>query len=282
MDWFILALISVTTASISSLFQRVLMKGEKSDPFAYGLVFQFLSAVLVAFFAIWHGFVFLPLDKIGGNLVLEAMLYAGFTLFLFKALQTTEASQVTILGSTRVFWTILVALAFLGESLDIKKIAGVFLIISAIAFVFYRKKSIYLGKGGIFALLAAFCFGVAFANDTYILRFTEAFSYTVIAFTLPGIVILGLNPGLVKKMRILFKPSILTKMIIMSFFYSTAAVTAYLAYQKGGAATQLAPIFQFSVILTVILAVILLKERDNLIKKLIGAVIATIGIIFLR
>jgi len=47
-------------------------------------------------------------------------------------------------------------------------------------------------------------------------------------------------------------------------------------------ASQIAAINQAQVIITVLLAVLLLKEKDNLLRKLIAAVLVTIGVILVR
>lgn len=48
-----------------------------------------------------------------------------------------------------------------------------------------------------------------------------------------------------------------------------------------GPASQIAPINQAQVIVTVLLAIIVLKERDHLFRKVIAAILVTIGVILL-
>jgi len=44
MNWIILSVLSVATASVSRILQKVLLRGEKSNPYAFGFVFQTLIA----------------------------------------------------------------------------------------------------------------------------------------------------------------------------------------------------------------------------------------------
>lgn len=285
MNWFILALISITTVSISSLLQKVLMKDEKSDPFVYGFFFQLFCSILIFIFAFSKGFVMPPITNLGLNFFFEAILYAGFTIFLFKALKLIEASEVTILTTTSAFWTILVALLFLGESFSMIKLLGVLLILIAVIFVNQREKqlSFHFNKGSLYALLAALCFGLAFANDAYILQHkVDAVSYTAIAFLLPSIVIVLARPSILSNIKSFLKPALITKVGLLGLFYSISAITAYLAYQAGGNASQLAPISQSRVVLTVILAAFFLNERSHLLKKLFAAILVSIGVLLLR
>lgn len=282
MTWFLLSIISVTTLAIANLFQRILMRDEASNVVAYSLVFQLMSALLIGLFALTRGFIMPPLQELWLNFGLMTILYAAGTMFLFKALQTTEASKATVLRSSSALWTILVALLFLGESFNPVKIVGIGLLLGSIVLISLKKELIKFNKGDLYVLGSAFCFGVAFANDTFILRQADALSYTAIAFLLPGLLILGMRPKAIKETRLFLRPRVLLRMVVLVFFYSTSAITIYLAYQQGGAASQLAAIAQSAVILTVILAAIFLRERSHLPRKFIAAIMATAGVLLIR
>jgi len=281
MEWFVFAMISVGTLAVSNLLQRVLMKDKESDPIAYGLAFQWICATLVGIYAFWNGFVVPPIRELPLNFVLMALLYGFSTILILKALKTIEASEATILASSRAVWTILVALIFLGETFSIIKLIGTLLIFIAIFLVSYEKR-LSLKIGSFYVLAYALLFGVAVANDTYIIRQADVPSYLTMAFLLPGFVILAYNPSVIKKMKIFLKNDILMKMILLAIFYSISAIAFYLAYQSGGNVSQIAPINQSVVIVTVILAAIFLKERKHLIRKIIAAFFVSIGVLLLR
>lgn len=282
MTWFLLSIISITAIAIANLFQRILMKDETSNVVAYSLVFELMGASLIGLFAFAQGFIMPPIQELWLNFGLMTILYASGTILLFKALRTTEASKAIILRSSSAFWTIIVALTFLGESFNPVKVLGIGLILGGIVLVSLRKEAARFNKGDLYVLGSALCFGVAFANDTFILRQSDALSYTALAFLLPGLLILAMKPGAIKDTRLFLKPYVLLRMTILVFFSSIATITAYLAYQQGGAASQLAAITQSAVILTVILAAIFLRERSHLPRKFIAAVIATAGVLLIR
>ncbi|TSC53267.1 MAG: hypothetical protein LiPW16_442, partial [Microgenomates group bacterium LiPW_16] len=58
--------------------------------------------------------------------------------------------------------------------------------------------------------------------------------------------------------------------------------SVYTAYLVGGEASRIIPVNQSSVILTVILAAIFLKEKEKLARKLIGSILVVLGVMFLR
>jgi drug/metabolite transporter (DMT)-like permease len=279
-----LILISVFSVSISNLLKRVLMKDEKSDPFIFGFFFQFICSLLLFLFAFSRGFVFPPIWDLPFNFLLLAVLYAAFTIYLFKAFKTIQASEVVILLTTSSLWTIIIALLFLGETLSFTRVLGVLIIFTAVVLVNYNKKfNFQFSKGVVYALIAAFCIGVAFANDAYILNFgVDVTSFTAVSFFLPSMVILLVNPKLLLEVNKFANTRIVVKMFLLGFFYSIAAIAAYLAYQAGGGVSQLAPISQSRVVLTVILSALILKEKDNLSKKLFAAGLVTVGVLLLR
>ncbi len=92
MVWFFYAIISIITISFASLFQKVLMKDEESDPVSYSIVFQLLGALMAGAFAFFKGFEMLPIKAYPFNFLLEAILYAFGILLTFKALKTIEVS----------------------------------------------------------------------------------------------------------------------------------------------------------------------------------------------
>ena len=71
----------------------------------------------------------------------------------------------------------------------------------------------------------------------------------------------------------------LKKLGMLSILYAASAITIFSAYQVGRNAAQIAPLNQTSTILTVILAIIFLKERSQLVRKLLGGLLSFIGIV---
>lgn len=284
MDWFILAIIAVFTGSASFLLQRVLMKDDKSDAFTYAIVFQILCAIFLGVFSSFNGFSFPNIMDLKFNYLLVGVLYAGGALASFQAYKTLEASQVSIIAATSPLWTIIGALFFLQESFTSLQFIGSLLVLLAIILVNYTKRGIAFNQGTIYALLFAIFFGIALVNDKYILNVSpaDALSYTTIAFALPALIMIIIRPFVFKKMKVFLQPKILKNMLIMSFLYSVSAAAFFIALDSGANASQLGAINKSSVIVTIILAALFLKERGHLVKKIIAALLVTIGVILLR
>lgn len=258
------------------------MKEEQSDPYAYAVFFQLTVAIVVSIYAFYKGFHIPPLQPLLLFIAIATVLYAFANIALFHALQLTEASEISVIVSSRSLWTLFVAVPFLGESLTSKKLFGTLLIIAGIVFVSWRAGRFKLQKGHLFALLSASFFGIAFANDAFLLRSFDVYSYASIAFLFPTLFLILLRPTFVKKIKLFFDIKRLTKMICLAIFYGIAALAIFASYQAGGEASQIAPISQSSVILTVLLAAIFLKERSNFLRKIAGAIAVFLGVVLLK
>jgi drug/metabolite transporter (DMT)-like permease len=283
MPWFVLAIASVLFFSVASLLQKVLMKDDKSDPHAYSIFFQILGAVLIGSFALWRGFIMPPIGQYPFNFLLSAILYGSGTLFLFKALKYIEASEATIITSVRAIVTIVSAVLILGEVFDYKKGIGTVLILISAYVVTQKSRGIKFNKGVVYALGMSLCYGLAITNDAFIVKHVrDIFSFLTIGFLLPGIFLTIVKPTALGRLGQFLKPNVIAKMFIFTSFYLGGAVTFYFALQNGANASQITPIAQSTVIVTVILAAIFLGERDNLVKKSISAILVTIGVLLIK
>ena len=133
-----------------------------------------------------------------------------------------------------------------------------------------------------FALSGQVSYAIAIVSDTYILEAYDAVSYTPVISLLPGIILLVLNPGVIKKFKKYTKISYLKNLSFFGFFYSIQAICYYVALNKGADLSQIAPIFRAEIIFTVILATMFLKERDNLFIKFLAAFIAILGVFMIK
>ncbi len=257
------------------------MKDEQSDAHAYSIAFQILGAVVVAVFSVFRGFEMPPITQYPINYFLLAVLYGLGTLFLFKALKSLEASELTIITSVRSVVTIVSAVFLLGEVFDFNKTIGTTLILLSAYLVSKESIGVKFNKGVLYALGMALFYGLGITNDAFLLKQAEVFSYLVIGFLFPGLFLIAVKPTALLRLNQFLKPRVFLKMLLLVIVYAAAAACFYLALEQGANASQATPILQATVITTVILAAIFLKERDHLFKKFICAVLVTIGILLL-
>jgi len=113
MIWIILVLIGTIFYSVTILLQREFLKGKESNSFAYSIFFLLSISFLIAIYALITGFRVPAISPLTPNLVLMVALYALASLALYKGLKITDASQTSILSSSKSIWTMLAAIIFI-------------------------------------------------------------------------------------------------------------------------------------------------------------------------
>ncbi|MDE2025416.1 MAG: DMT family transporter [Patescibacteria group bacterium] len=281
MLWQMLLVTSVFVSAISTILQKNLLKGIK-DPMGFAIFFQLCTALFIGIFAVSQGFAIPDIRPFWLNLLGSIVIYTLANICIFQSLSKIDASEFTILFVTRGAWTILSATVFLHEPFTFMQIIGTLLVLGSVVLVTYRKQLI-LNTGMLYALGAGVLFGVGYVNDAYIVRFFRApITYSFLDFVLPGIVLFFLYFKSVKKYAsIVLNPQKFATFILLCLLYAIFGIAILLAYKYGGKATVIGAISQTATILTVLLAIVFLRERDNITKKLVGSVIAVVGVILL-
>lgn len=284
LSWFTLSIISVITWSLSNIIQKASLKGEQVHPAAFSAFFQLLVGIITIPAAI-SGLKEMPSSVgIWGLVIISSLLYFGANLLFFYGLKDVEVSQTTILTSTRSIWYLLLGLVFFKESITIYKMAGIILIVVGVIMAFY-KRGVFasFNKKHSYLIIYALIFSIAGTLDKYILNYFTPGAYQVIAFILPATFTMFFIPGTIKNMKPLLSVNKNNAyLVISSITYTIAALSMYTAYKVGGEISKVGPISQASIILTVILGIIFLKERENLAKKLIGSLIVFAGVLLMK
>lgn len=280
MDWQLLTAISVITLSVSILLQRLLLHNDKSDPFAYVVIFQGLVAVLVAIYAVIHGFHMPDFGKYWFGITATVLLYGAGHIAYAKTLQRVEASIFSILFATNAIWTMFMGLFLFHEHLTTMQIIGVIFIFASVGMLAERKGAFKFDKGIVLGLITGLLFGFATASWAWVGRHTDAASWTALSFAGPSLVVLATHPKSVTKMKPFLSGTKLTRMTLLGVLFSISAVTLLTAYQKGNV-SLVAPLQQTSIIVTILLAVIFLHERTRLWQKSLAALVCFIGVLLI-
>lgn len=284
MSWQLLIGISVLLYSISVLLQRVLLKDNKSEPISFSIFFQVGVAIVIGILVlITHGKIQIPdFSQISWSILVMTVLYALANIFIFKSLKVTEASRFTVIFSSKTLFAVLGASLFFREGLNPTQWVGAILIILGVVIISIKDLSKKINTGDLFALLAAVLFGLANTNDRFLVKFFDPYSYVVIGFLLPGLAIALFYPKKLVNLKVYFKKSFIYKMAILCLLYGLSAVAFFAALQTTPNSSQLFSINSFGAILTVILSIIVLKEKDRIAKKILGAVISVAGLLLVN
>lgn len=280
MNWQILVLLSVVFYSISVLLQKVLLKDKKSDPIAYAAFFQFLTGLVIGLYGyLFKQMVYPDFGPVLLQFLLMILLYGFGNLFIFKALKRIEASKYIIIFTTRGLFTVLASSFILSETLNSTEWLGTLLILAGAILVTTKSLKFQFSKGEAFALLAAMSFGFANTNDRILLNTFEVVPYLFLGFVLPALMIIGINPKSIKNLKVFLSKTIMWRMGVLSIVYAATAILFFKALQIAENSSNVVIANLTSVIVTVMLAIIFLKERENMSRKILGAILGFIGLV---
>ena len=208
--------------------------------------------------------------------------YSVGSVCIYQAFKESPASEVSIIFTSSSAWAVVSAMIFLGEKLTLSNVFGIVSIIFGVIVINYQKSKWKLEKGHLYALIAAFMFGVAFTNDALIMKYYHtAAPYVFLAFILPAFAILLYRPKLMASLPYYFSKKIIGKLLLTSAIYALSSIAIYTAYKVGGKASIITPIQQSNVVITVILSYFLLNEKDKLPQKILGAILVFGGAMIL-
>ena len=286
LDWFTLAIFASIASSLTEVFKKAVLKNSNIHPIAFGVYFNVLVSIVSLPFA-FSSIISLHLNYSAWILTLiMGIMYAISNIFYYNALKMTEVSQVGIISSSRSIWLLIGGLIFLGERVNAFEIAGVILIVLGIIIIYWNGKGLAdFGTPQIFLFIFAIVSCVPSIIGTYLLDnyFNNVALYQVLSYFLPAVFNIIFMPSALIKIKPLLKIDKNNIFVMISASLTAAAIFMYFsAFKAGGQLSVVGPIWQASIILTVVCGILFLNEKQKLLKKLSSVVIVVIGICLMR
>lgn len=280
MSWQLLVIISVLTSSLMVIMQRVLLHNDKSDPVAFTVFSKLLGAAVLFVIALSTGFVWPDFSQYWFCILLTFVLYSGGHLLYSYTLKRVEASVFSTLLATSTVWVMIMGYIVFDESIHPEQLLGALLILISVGMLAERSGKLKIDKGILMGLLIGVVFGVASAAWVYVGKHTDVESWNAISAAGPALFILLINPRSIKKMKPFLSGSLLSKMLVLALASGICNLTMLAAYQKGQV-SSVAPLMQTSVLVTVVLGVVFLKERTRLWQKSLAAMVCFLGVVLI-
>lgn len=279
MSWQLLTIISILVFSSSTILHRILMKDRTSDPYTQTIVMYGLAGILSLVISVSLGrfhYQF-SIDQLL-LLIPLACCISGGSVLLFKALQTLGASESSTLKSVQNLWVVFGAFILLGEPFSMMKVMGTIVIMLGIAVALWKRNQLTFGRGSLLIIISTLLYSSSDLLALFFVRDFDPLSLLVYISFLPVIVLLVLKPKSVTKISFYFKPSRAFVMGLLVLIDIVGTLSVYTAYQVGRNAAQIGPLMGTITIVSVLMAIVFLKERDNMRNKLIGALIVVTGV----
>jgi drug/metabolite transporter (DMT)-like permease len=280
--WLIFVLISVVSVSISeitqkiSLTQRINLSAITNNFYVW--VLQGIIGLLLTIR--FHQF---SLDLSTTSilkLILMSVIYFLGSTFFYGSYKSNSPSISLILGTISVVISSVLGNLFLNEQYSYVIITGMFLILLAIVFVNIQKKT-PIDKYNIYAILGGIFYGFAFTLDKSLV--TEMSPFMYLSLMSLGIATVSLISSFKRIRKESHKLNIQHFYLILlsSLGFSIYNIFTFLAYKNGGNVGVIDAINNLSIFLVIILEIILLKDRKNLLKKILAALLAVAGLVLI-
>lgn len=266
-----------------NFFQRKIAVDSKYQR-ATSVVFNIYGAIVTLAIFIFTGsfkHIILPTSPFAWIFMLSAAIfYALYERGRFTAAKLLDASTLTIVSNISLVVAFIGAVFLYSEALTISKILGAVFIIFALTIVSIQKnihKKVSL-KGVFVALFIFTLLGLGWMLDKKGATFFTAGTYNILLWTVPLIFI---YLPYVKTKEIIYEAKHSSKgLFIMAALNVTGYYLQLQALQIADA-TRVIPVVQLSTLTTVIMGVLILKEKEFLWRKLFAAVIAIAGVYLL-
>ncbi len=283
LNWFPLVLFYIITNAASKLLQKYTVQDEEIDPSAYSAYFMLVGGLLSIPFLFFEQIVFPTDPKVWLVVLLSSSLYTVCMILFFKALKAIEISQVETIATTRTIWLMLLGLIFFKEQLYLSQVFGIFLIFFGLIVIYWQKGTKFnFEKFHLYTFLYAIIMSCAYALDKYLLGYFSVVFFQVVIYITPAVLTMVFTPNVFENMKTMIKPKRNNYLIILCcFLQAISTLGLYGAYQIGEL-SLIGPLAQTSVVITIIVGLVVLKERWNMKRKLLGIALTLLGMAFIR
>ena len=192
-----------------------------------------------------------------------------------------EASTFSVITQLSTVFMIVAGVLFFKEPFVLNKFIGAILIVFSNILIFFKKGNGKPNKYVLLGILANICFTIALFLDV---NNSDNFNlpiYVTISLGMPAILITIFERIKFSELKDEYKNGNKKAIWITSISWALSILFQLRAYQLGEVSI-VAPLCALSVILNVVVGYFFLKEKDNMLKKIIAAILIIFGIILVK
>lgn len=279
-NWLCYVILYLSLATAFTQFYKITTKTLKKAG-ALTILLQMMAGVTVLFLCPFFEFKFPTEISVYIMLGISIIFYA-----LSDRINTTvrsgiEASTYSMIKQLSTTFMIFAGLIFFKEEFIITKFIGAMLIIFSNIIVFCKKGKMVFNKYILLGILSNMFFTVALFLDVNISDNFNLPFYVALTLILPATLIMIFEKIKLSEIKNELINGNKKAIIITALSWGTMIVVQLRAYQLGNV-TVIAPLCALTVMLNIIVGYLFLKEKDNLIRKIISAILIIISIILIK
>lgn len=244
------------------------------------VIFEFYAILTLLLFVFFYPWQFPSDIKLYILLIVATLFYAVNDRLMVVARKNLEVAVITLINRLLTVLLFISGIVIFGESINKEKIIGGGLIILANIVVLYKKGKFSINKYIVFAIIAVTAFSIAFIIDV---RISDQFNlpfYLIIIYLVPSLIIITVEKLKLKNIISIARSKsgkIYIPIGVASAIWMLSAIRAL----QLGEVTVVAPLQSVAVFFNVVVAYFFLKEKKNILKKIIASVLVIIGVWFM-
>lgn len=275
--WIIVYLVSFVIFNQQYKVSTKLMNNSGSFTVVAQMVTSAFTLLLIPFFTIRF-----PTDvRVYIVLGISIIFYALHDRLATTIRKGLEASTYSIINQLSNVFMIIAGVLLFKEPVVWHRMIGAALILFSNVMIFFEKGKFRFNKYVILAVIANLLYTCAVLIDV---NLSEQFNlpfYIILTLFIPAILITIFERIKIKDIVGEFKTGNTKSIIITSIAWSIAII-AHLRSLQLGKVTIVAPLSSLGVILNVIVSFLFLKEKDNLLKKIVASLLIMLGIFLIK
>ncbi len=281
MNWIVWIIIYLILAVIFNQFYKISTKSlTREGPLT--VLLEFIASVTIL--------IFFPFFEVKFPTDIKVYILLGLSIIFYTIvdrMNTTvrkgiEASTFSIINQLSTVFMIFAGLIFFKEPFILHKFIGAILIVFSNIIIFYKKsEEKKLDKYVILGIIANLFLTAALFLDVNISDSFNLPFYATLTLGIPSILIFIFEKIKFSDIKQEFENGNKPAILITSVTWSLSMVAVLRAYQLGKVSI-VAPLCALDVILNVIVGIFLLKEKDNVPKKILSACLIFIGILLIK
>ena len=283
MSWYLYIVFSKIFDSFCTLLARSVFSKVKINAVTFNIIIDLIAGAYTIIYGLTQpNFGLLPGQSVPWlNLILMMFLYGFGSVSFYKSFSYVEASKISILSSIGTIAALISSTILLGEKLQPIQYIGGIIVLAGIIITSIKKTKFSFGKGELFCLLGSAAFGAEIANDKVLMGSFGVYFYLVVAYLLPALLLILVFSKDAKAIPSTLKAFGKKNILIYTALFFMQAILFFIGLNISTSASLVIILNLAGRVLTVALAILILKEHDYLWQKIAGTAIVVLGLIII-
>ena len=278
--WLLFIFLNIIFNIIFTQIFKIVIKNSKSEGTITILV-QFIAGITSILISPLFKYTFSTDWKVYLTLIIACIFYSISDRMNTTVRNGIEASTFSIISQLATVFMISAGILFFKEPFILKNIIGAALIGLSNIFIFYKKGNQKINKYVILGIFSNIAYSIALFIDVNISNNFNLAIYVATTLLVSSLFIIIFEKIKFNDIKKEFNNSNKKLIFITGFSWSTMLICQLNAYKLGNI-TSVAPLCALTVIGNVIVSYIFLKEKNDLLKKIIAAIIIIISVFLIQ